>query len=191
MGHPGAGPAERTPLRRMPTSAARRGLSPQPALRQVMAQFATGVTVLTAGGEDAHGMTANAFSSVSLDPPLVLCCVAKAARMHASIVTAGSFAVNILAADQEGLSKYFADWRRPDGVAQFNSVNWTPGGKTGAPLLTGALAWLECELAEVIAGGDHSVFLGRVVATGRGTGQVPLVFYGGGYHDVDDRDRVA
>ena len=80
---------------------------------------------------------------------------------------------------------------RPDGVAQFDAVNWTPGGKTGAPLLTGALAWLECELAEVIEGGDHSVFLGRVVATGQGAGEDALVFYGGGYHDVEGRDRVA
>lgn len=187
MGHPGAGPAERTPLQRVPTSAARRGLSPQPALRQVMAQFATGVTVLTAGGADPHGMTANAFSSVSLDPPLVLCCVAKAARMHSSIVAAGSFAVNILASDQQAVSKYFADWKRPDGLAQFDAVSWTPGGKTGAPLFTGALAWLECELAQVIEGGDHSVFLGRVVATGRGPHEDALIFYSGGYHDVDGR----
>ncbi|WP_329044037.1 flavin reductase family protein [Amycolatopsis sp. NBC_01488] len=191
MGSPGANSVERRPLQRLPKSKAHRGLSPEPALRQVMAQFATGVTVLTAGGEDAHGMTANAFSSVSLDPPLVLCCVAKAARMHSSIVTAGSFAVNVLAADQQRLSEYFADWRRPDGMAQFDAVGSTPGARTGAPLLTGALAWLECELAQVLDGGDHSIFLGRVVATGRGSGTDALVFYGGGYHHVDGRARAA
>jgi flavin reductase (DIM6/NTAB) family NADH-FMN oxidoreductase RutF len=184
-------PSERPVLKRLPTSPARRGLSAQPGLRQVMAQFATGVTVLTAGGEDAHGMTANAFSSVSLEPPMVLCCVSKAARMHAAIVTAGSFGVNILAADQQETSKYFADWRRPDGMAQFEAVGYTAGGKTGSPLLSGALAWLECELAQVIEGGDHSIFLGRVVATSRGTGEHALVFYGGGYHHVDGKARAA
>jgi len=182
---------ERGVLKRLPASPARRGLSDQPGLRQVMARFASGVTVLTAGGEDAHGMTANAFSSVSLEPPLVLCCVSKAARMHTAIVTAGSFAVNILAAGQEDLSKYFADWRRPDGMAQFDAVGWTRGTRTGAPLLTGTLAWLECELAEVLAGGDHSIFLGRVVETSRGEGEHALVFYGGGYHQIDGRARAA
>lgn len=185
-------PSERAHvLKRLPTSQARRGLTPQPGLRQVMAQFATGVTVLTAGGEDAHGMTANAFSSVSLEPPMVLCCVSKAARMHSAIVTAGSFGVNILAADQQELSRYFADWRRPDGLAQFDTVNHTVGAKTGAPLLDGALAWLECELDQVLEGGDHSVFLGRVVATSRGAGENALVFYGGGYHEIDGRARAA
>ncbi|MGW5717640.1 flavin reductase family protein [Amycolatopsis sp. NPDC003865] len=178
-------------LKRLPRSSTRRVLSPQPGLRQVMAQFATGVTVLTAGGEDAHGMTANAFSSVSLEPPMVLCCVSKAARMHTAIVNAGSFGVNILAADQQDTSKYFADWRRPDGMAQFEAVGYTAGGKTGAPLLNGALAWLECELAQVLEGGDHSIFLGRVVATSRGTGEHALVFYGGSYHHVDGKARAA
>ncbi|MFJ1764954.1 flavin reductase family protein [Amycolatopsis sp. NPDC088138] len=191
MGSPGANPVEHRPLQRLAKSKTHRALSPQPALRQVMGQFATGVTVLTAGGDDAHGMTANAFSSVSLDPPLVLCCVSKAARMHASIVTAGSFAVNFLAADQQRLSEYFADWRRPDGMAQFESVGYTPGAKTGAPLLTGVLAWVECELNQVIEGGDHSIFLGRVVTTGRGTAEHALVFYGGGYHHVDGQARAA
>jgi flavin reductase (DIM6/NTAB) family NADH-FMN oxidoreductase RutF len=187
-----AEPSEAAPvLKRLRTSRARSGLSVQPGLRQVMAQFATGVTVLTAGGEDAHGMTANAFSSVSLEPPMVLCCVSKAARMHTAIVTAGSFGVNILAAEQQELSKYFADWRRPDGIAQFDAVGYTAGDLTGAPLLTGALAWLECELAQVVAGGDHSIFLGRVVATSRGEGEHALVFYGGGYHRIDGRARAA
>ncbi|WP_410642172.1 flavin reductase family protein [Amycolatopsis sp. lyj-346] len=182
---------ERTVLKRLPTPPGRRHLSTQTGLREVMAQFATGVTVLTAGGEAGHGMTANAFSSVSLEPPMVLCCVSRAARMHAAIVSAGSYAVNILAADQQDLSKYFADWRRPNGMAQFDSVNWTPGTKTGAPLLGGALAWLECELAAVYEGGDHSIFLGRVLTSSRGPGDDALVFYGGGYHEIDGRARAA
>ena len=191
MAQAGGNSVERRPFKRLPKSPARRDLSPQPALRQVMSRFATGVTVLTVGGEGAHAMTANAFTSVSLEPPMVLCCVSKAARMHASIVAAGSFAVNILASDQQGLSKYFADWRRPHGMAQFDTVDCTIGAQTGAPLLTGALAWLECEVAQVVQGGDHSIFLGRVVAANSGTGEQALVFYGGGYHDVDARARAA
>jgi len=180
-----------TVLKRLPTRPGRRHLSTQTGLREVMAQFATGVTVLTAGGEAAHGMTANAFSSVSLEPPMVLCCVSRAARMHDAIVTAGGYGVNILAADQRELSKYFADWRRPNGMAQFDSVDWTPGPKTGAPLLEGALAWLECELEAVYEGGDHSIFLGRVLGSSRGSGDHSLVFYGGNYHEVDGRARAA
>ncbi|MEU4525429.1 flavin reductase family protein [Amycolatopsis sp. NPDC024027] len=191
MGHETEAAERAHVLKRVPTSSSRRGISAQSGLRQALGQFATGVTVLTAGGEDAHGMTANAFTSVSLEPPMVLCCVSKAARMHASIVTAGSFGVNILAAEQEDVSKYFADWRRPGGMAQFEAVGYTTGRKTGSPLLTGALAWLECELAEVLEGGDHSIFLGQVVATSRGTGEQALVFYGGGYHRIDGHARAA
>lgn len=71
-------------------------------------------------------MTANAFSSVSLDPPLVLCCVNRKARMHSAIVSAGSFAVSVLRADQEHLAMYFADRSRPNGQAQFDGVSWAP-----------------------------------------------------------------
>lgn len=185
-----SGPQAALPvLNRLPAPPARQRLSAQTGLREVMGQFATGVTVLTAAGELAHGMTANAVTSVSLEPPMVLCCVSRAARMHDAIVAAGSYAVTMLASEQKDLAKYFADWRRPAGITQFDSVDWTPGPKTGAPLLDGALAWLECELAEVYEGGDHSIFLGRVVASSRGTAQESLVFYGGGYHQVDARTR--
>ncbi|HKN99211.1 MAG TPA: flavin reductase family protein, partial [Pseudonocardiaceae bacterium] len=108
-----------------------------------MSRFATGITVLTAGGEHGHGMTANAFTSVSLRPPLVLCCVAESARMHTAITTATSFGVSVLGADQEGLARYFADRRRPYGVAQFDSTEWLPGPRTGAPVLVNSLAWME------------------------------------------------
>src|SRR6266511_1971378 len=91
-------------------------------LREVMSQFATGITVLTAAGDCGHGMTANAFTSVSLDPPLVLCCVARPARFHESVLCAGSFGVSFLAADQESVARYFADKRRPHGPTQFDVV---------------------------------------------------------------------
>lgn len=151
------------------------------ALREVMAQFATGITVLTARGELAHGMTANAFTSVSLDPPMVLCCVARTARMHDAILSARNFGVSVLSGEQEGVARYFASRGRPAGLAQFDRVDWFPGRHTGVPLLTGSLAWIECDLAEVYEGGDHSIFLGTVRSASRGGGNA-LLFHGGGFH---------
>ena len=153
-------------------------------LREAMGQFPTGITVLTAAGDDWHGMTANAFTSVSLDPPLVLCCVSRTARMHAAIASAGSFAVSMLGADQEGLARYFADKRRPGGAEQFDAVPWVPGPHTGAPLLSGSLAWLECKLTEAHDGGDHSIFLGQVLSASRIPDRGALVFYRGAFRQV-------
>jgi flavin reductase (DIM6/NTAB) family NADH-FMN oxidoreductase RutF len=153
----------------------------QRALRDVMAQFATGITVITARGTLAHAMTANAFTSVSLDPPMVLCCVARTARMHETILDARGFGVSVLSSEQEGLARYFASRGRPAGMAQFERIDWYPGPNTGVPLLTGSLAWLECDLEEVYAGGDHSIFLGMVRDANSDGGQA-LLFVGGGMH---------
>ncbi|MEC3976936.1 flavin reductase family protein [Amycolatopsis sp. H20-H5] len=188
----GGEPSERPVVTRLnPPPPRRTRLSEQAGLREVMARFATGITVLTAGGEHGHGMTANAFSSVSLEPPMVLCCVSRAARMHAAIEAAGSFAVSILATDQRELARYFADWRRPAGLAQFDPVDWEPGPRTGAPLLGGSLAWLECELSRSYEAGDHSIFLGEVVSSSCGVAQDALVFYGGGYYHFDKQARAT
>lgn len=154
-------------------------------LREAMAQFATGVTIVTVGGQRGHGMTANAFTSVSLDPPLVLVCVAKAARLHAAILADGCFAVSVLGADQAHVARYFANRGRPAGMAQFDAVQWRPGTCTGAPLLGGALAWLECDVVEVHEGGDHSIFLGRVLECSRGNGGGALVFHAGAFGGPD------
>jgi flavin reductase len=154
------------------------------ALREVMSRFATGVTVLSAGGEHGHAMTANAFTSVSLDPPLVLCCVATTARMHTAITLAGAFGVSVLGDDQEALARYFADRRRPYGIAQFSSTDWRTAPDTGTPVLHSALAWLECDLAAVHDGGDHSIFVGRVRDLGcRDDRGAPLLFFGGRMRD--------
>jgi enediyne biosynthesis thioesterase len=157
-------------------------------LREVMARFATGITILTVAGEDGHGMTANAFTSVSLEPPLVLCCVARPARLHKAIMNTGKFGVSVLGADQEELARYFANRDRPEGGAQFDEVDWVPGPKTGAPLLAGSLAWLECDLTQVYNGGDHSIFLGEVLGSFRGeggdNGEDALLFYGGEYQPI-------
>ncbi|MEU3342300.1 flavin reductase family protein [Streptomyces sp. NPDC006668] len=151
-------------------------------LRDVMARFATGVIALTVGGDNLHGMTANAFSSVSLEPPQVLCCVAHSAVMHKAISAERRFAVSIMGADQEHLARHFADRSRPLGASQFESVDWRPGPHTGAPLLSGALAWLECELADFYDSGDHSIFIGAVLDSTRGPGRQGLVFFDGRFH---------
>ena len=150
-------------------------------LRDVMSSFATGITVLTAAGDHCHGMTANAFSSVSLTPPMVLCCIARTAQMHEAILRSGHFGVNVLSAGQEDVARYFASRNRPRGLAQFEGIEWSPGPRSGVPLLAGSLAWLECELAEVYHGGDHSIFLGTVLDAATRSGEA-LLFFGGGFH---------
>jgi len=154
----------------------------QRAMRSVLGMFATGITVVTAGGDVPHGMTANAFSSVSLEPPLVLVCIGREAVMHDTITDHGAFAVSVLRGCQEQVARHFANRRRPRGVAQFDAVDWVPGSSTGAPVLVGGLAWLECELETTYDGGDHSIFVGRVLDTGHSDERDALLFFGGGYH---------
>jgi flavin reductase (DIM6/NTAB) family NADH-FMN oxidoreductase RutF len=152
------------------------------ALRSAMRHFPTGVTVVTSGREErAEGMTANAVISVSLDPLLFLVSVHKEARLNPRIREEGYFAVNILADDQEGLSRLFASPERSSGLQAIHSLGGGYGS-TGAPLATGALAAIECVLEEVYPGGDHDLFLGRVVAVRRGdTRTGPLVYHEGSY----------
>jgi flavin reductase (DIM6/NTAB) family NADH-FMN oxidoreductase RutF len=152
------------------------------ALRGAMRLFPTGVTVVTSGREErAEGMTANALISVSLDPLLFLVSVHKDARLNPRIKEEGYFAVNILAEDQEGLSRLFASPERSSGLQAIHALG-DGYGSTGAPLAAGALAVIECELEEVYAGGDHDLFMGRVVAIRMGdVRRGPLVYHEGGY----------
>ncbi len=158
-----------------------RGADPE-ALRAAMSQFPTGVTVVTSGREErAEGMTANAVISVSLDPLLFLVSVHKDARLNPRIREEGSFAASILADDQEGLSRLFASPERSSGLQAVHSLGGGYG-TTGAPLAAGALAIIECELEDVYPGGDHHLFLGRVVDVRLGDARKgPLVFHEGDY----------
>jgi flavin reductase (DIM6/NTAB) family NADH-FMN oxidoreductase RutF len=151
-------------------------------LRGAMRLFPTGVTVVTSGRDErTEGMTANALISVSLDPLLFLVSVHNDARLNPRIREEGYFAVNILADDQEGLSRLFASPERSSGLQAVHSLGGGYGS-TGAPLAAGALAVIECELEETYAGGDHYLFLGRVVAIRMGdTRKGPLVYHEGGY----------
>jgi flavin reductase (DIM6/NTAB) family NADH-FMN oxidoreductase RutF len=146
--------------------------------RAVMGSFGAGVTVITA--IDAAGapqaLTATAFSALSAEPPMCLVCVSRGARSHGALLARRAFAVNILRASQAELSNRFAS-RRPD---KFDGVDWQPGARTGCPLLADVLATAECEVTEVVAGGDHDIFLGRLVSA-RATDGAPLIYFRGGY----------
>lgn len=149
--------------------------------RAALGSFATGVTVVTtADGERGYGMTVNAFSSVSLDPPLVLVCAISGADGSQEIDRNGCFAVNILAVDQEPLSGYFASRDRPRGRDAFRDVDHHVGA-SGAPLINGVVAYLDCRLAESYTVGDHEIFIGEVLDLHVAAGAEPLLFFGGGY----------
>ncbi|KZM73248.1 flavin reductase family protein [Nocardia terpenica] len=153
-------------------------------LRDVFGMFATGITLVTATGDTPRGMTANAFTSVSIDPPLILICVSRSATMHRVIQDCGAFAVCVLGAGQEQVARHFADRGRPRGEREFDIVEWVPGRHTGVPVVIGSLAWLECRLTEVYAGGDHSIFLGQVLDSGRDPDGDALLFYGGVFQRI-------
>src|SRR5689334_20113092 len=126
------------------------------AQRRIMGHFATGVTVVTAyQNGDIYGMTANAVTSLSLNPPLILVAVDKSAAMHASLTQSRCFAVNILTEDQEHLSRRFA----MRGPKEVNDLTWIKAA-SGAPVLADTLAWVDCRLYEVLPGGDHDIFVG-------------------------------
>jgi flavin reductase (DIM6/NTAB) family NADH-FMN oxidoreductase RutF len=148
-------------------------------LRRAFGTFATGVTVVTVGGGTPHGMTANSFTSVSLDPPLVLVCVDRDAVMHGVLTAAGYLGISVLGTHQEGVARHFANRWRPFGMAQFDCVDWTPGEVTGAPLIDDAVAHFECRVWRTYDGGDHTIFLSSVVSLGWQADGEALVFVNG------------
>jgi flavin reductase len=169
--------------------ARRLSLPPQPPpdaglLRKVLGRFPTGVTVVTARAGTPCGMTANTFTSVSLDPPSILVCVNRSAALCQAVRQAGCFTVSVLSAAQEDVARYFADHSRPRGAAEFGGVGWSPAPLTGTPVLDGALAWLECALTASYDGGDHEIFLATVLASGFGAARDALVFFSGGFHQL-------
>jgi flavin reductase (DIM6/NTAB) family NADH-FMN oxidoreductase RutF len=151
------------------------------AFRDTAGHFVTGVTVIAAGtGREVHGMTANAFTSLSLDPPLILVCIGRKARMGDHLRRAGAFTVNLLRADQIALSRFFAGARDSAGRPPFRFIHEPEG-----PRLEGALASLGCRLERELDGGDHWIVIGRVEALFRGIEPLdPLVFYRGTYHEL-------
>ncbi len=145
--------------------------------RRALGHFAAGVTVVTAQFDDGQpvGITVTAFSSLSLEPPLVLICIDRRARMHDRLKVDGHFAVNMLAQDQEFVSRRFAS-SEPD---QFREIGYRLG-VTGAPLIQGTVAAVECRIVELVGGGDHTIFVGQVESTQVSEGK-PLLYFRGGY----------
>ena len=152
------------------------------AFRAAMGRFATGVTVVTTvhAGEP-HGMTANAVTSVSLEPPLVLVCVDHAAVLRDLLSASGVYGVSVLALGQRGLSERFAAGDRPRGWPQFAGVATTPGAGTGVPLLDGTLMRMECVVAQEVDAGDHTVFIGEVCSLDVDPEGEPLLYLDGDY----------
>jgi len=150
--------------------------------RRVVGRFATGVTVITAvlDGEH-HAMTCNSFTSVSLEPVLVLFCAEKVARFHDVVLSSGTWAVSVLAQGQEDVSRRFAVRGRPL-EDQFDGVPSLVGPLTGAVVLEGALASLECRTVSTTDAGDHTVVIGEVLGLGVPDPEGdPLLYYEGRY----------
>jgi flavin reductase (DIM6/NTAB) family NADH-FMN oxidoreductase RutF len=154
---------------------------PDPELfREVFGRFATGVAVITsAGPAGVGGMTANALCSLSLDPLLALVCFENEARTLPIVRDAGRFAVNLLSTHQERLARLFAS-KLPESEKLVGVAHRL---EDGVPIIEGSIAWATCELQELIAGGDHTIALGKVTAMGLGAG-APLLWYAGRYHGL-------
>ncbi|MGC1449278.1 MAG: flavin reductase family protein [Candidatus Sulfotelmatobacter sp.] len=152
--------------------------------RKAMGCFGTGVTIITVDLEgEVHGMTANAFASVSLDPPLVLVCVDHSTRTHAHLHTKKRFGVNVLSEDQRAISEYYARAERSHEHAEAGaSFDRT---KHGTPMLHGALAYLECRLHSAEEAGDHTIFIAQVEDVVVREGE-PLLFFRGKYRKVGE-----
>lgn len=148
--------------------------------RAVMGRFASGITVVTARDAEGepHGMTVSAFSSLSLDPPLVLVCIGNDASTAPIMATTESFAVNVLRDDQEALSRRFASplSHRFEGIGYH--------GGEGDPRLEGVLAWMQCRVVARHPSGDHVIYVGEVEQAAVGEGR-PLMYYRGGYATLE------
>ena len=145
--------------------------------RELLGRFASGVTVVTATDRNGKpaGMTVSAVAAASLEPPLLLVCINHEDPFHAVISAAATFAINVLADDQEAISRFFAD----EAAERFRHVLYRQG-PDGLPLLDGTIAHIICERSDAFSAGDHTIFLGRV--TGGATfQQIPLLHFRGGY----------
>ena len=150
------------------------------AFRTACGKFATGITIVTVIGADGlpQGMTANSFTSVSLEPPMVLVCIDRKATILPKMEVAKTFGINVLAENQRDLSAQFS--RR--GTDRFETVPWF-AGETGVPLLDGVLAHYECEVINIVEGGDHLIFIAEVRHLRCFAGR-PLLYYASCYETL-------
>jgi flavin reductase len=154
--------------------------------RRVLSHLATGVTVVSTvdDGGSRHGMTVNSLTSVSLDPLLVLFCCERDASLHEPLLRSGSWTVSVLSAAQEDVSRWFTQ-RERHGTDQFAELDVRAGRTIGAPLLNGALSWLECRTWARYDGGDHTIVVGEVVDLGIDDDSAsPLIYFRSAYRGV-------
>ena len=148
----------------------------QARFREALGHFATGITIVTAtDAVEPVGFSCQSFAALSLDPPMVILAPAKTSTSWPRIARAGSFCVNILGEHQEAVCRAFA----VSGGDKFDGIDWSPG-VTGAPVITGSLAVVECTLGTIYEGGDHELVTGHVVTMEIGEGS-PLIFYRSGF----------
>jgi len=153
----------------------------QQQLRGMMARFATGVAVVAARhGPLLAGMTANAIASVSIDPPLMMASISRKSETHVAIVGSHSYAVSVLAEDQRALAECFAQPTTAGKLQRFCDAPWHEA-ETGSPILDGAIAFFDCRLVAQHPGGDHSLFVGEIVAAGFDERAEPLIWFGARY----------
>lgn len=154
----------------------------QDEFRSVMGRFATGVTVVTVADKQGrdYGMTVTAFSSLSLEPPLVLVCIDHDASILPAFTSASHFAVNVLAAHQEAIARRFSV---PDAEHRFEGLGFTRG-QTGPAVLEDVLASIECRVVQSVVSGDHTIFMGEAEAANVRQ-DTPLLYYRGGYSQLD------
>jgi flavin reductase (DIM6/NTAB) family NADH-FMN oxidoreductase RutF len=158
--------------------------------RRIVSRFTTGVTIATTLDPAGHTvtLTANAFTSVSLDPVLALLSVQRSAAFHAAVLASGFWGVSILAAEHEALSRFHASKVRHELDDSFEGVATFRGSATGVTLVEGAVAVLECRTTAAYPGGDHTLLLGTVESAGSpNPAGAPLVFYEGTYRSLFDQ----
>ncbi len=157
------------------------GMDQKERLRAMMARFATGVTVVAARhGPLLAGMTANAIASISIDPPLMMASINRSSETHAAILGSHSFGISVLSAEQRELADCFAQPTTAAKLRRFCDAAWHEA-ETGSPILDDAIAYFDCRLVDRHPGGDHTIFIGEIVAAGFEEGVQPLIWYGSRY----------
>jgi flavin reductase len=153
-------------------------------LRSMMARFATGVTVVAARhGPLLAGMTANAIATISIDPPLLMASINRGSETHRGIVESHAYAVSVLSAQQQDVAECFAQPITAAKVRRFCDAPWHEA-ETGSPILDGAIAYFDCRLVATHPGGDHTIFVGGIVAAGFEEGVDPLVYFASAYRTL-------
>ncbi len=149
-----------------------------------MGRFATGVSVVAARqGPLLAGMTANAIASISVDPPIMMASISRRAETHSAIIGSHAFAISVLSRDQRAVADCFAQPTTADKLKRFCDAEWHEA-ETGSPILEGALAYFDCRLTARHDGGDHTVFLGEIVAAGFREDAEPLLWYASAYREM-------